>query len=184
MLRFFRKQYRHCICSSKSVIHPEAIIEDGNGKDSIVIGENTHVRGRVVTFSYGGKVVLGDWCYLGENSNIWSSSLIKIGCNVLIAHNVSIFDDNTHPVEYMKRREHIKAIYEGTCFNNEGNCLKSKAVIINDDAWICCNSVILKGVHIGKGAVVAAGSIVTKDVPDFTLVAGNPARVIKYLDIV
>ena len=53
-------------------------------------------------------------------------------------------------------------------------------VIIEDGVWCGCNAVILKGVHIGKGGVVAAGSIVTKDVPPYAIVAGNPARVIKY----
>ena len=52
-----------------------------------------------------------------------------------------------------------------------------------DDAWIGFNSIILKGVTVGRGAVVGAGSVVTNDVPDHTVVAGNPARVIKKLDV-
>ena len=56
-----------------------------------------------------------------------------------------------------------------------------KPIVIEDDAWICCSSIILRGVHIGKGVIVAAGSVVTKDVPDYAMVAGNPARIIKYV---
>lgn len=58
---------------------------------------------------------------------------------------------------------------------------KSKGpIVIEDDVWICDHSIILSGVHIGKGAVVAAGAVVTKDVPPYAVVGGNPAKVIKY----
>lgn len=55
-----------------------------------------------------------------------------------------------------------------------------KDVIIEDGVWVGCNVTILKGVHIGKGSVIAAGSIVTKDVPPYSIVGGNPAKVIKF----
>jgi len=55
-------------------------------------------------------------------------------------------------------------------------------LVIEDDAWIGFKATILKGVHIGRGAIVAAGSVVTHDVPAWTIVAGNPARVVKRLD--
>jgi len=58
----------------------------------------------------------------------------------------------------------------------------SKEIIIKDKAWIGFNVIILKGVTIGEGAIVASGSVVTKDVPDFTLVGGNPARIIKSVE--
>jgi acetyltransferase-like isoleucine patch superfamily enzyme len=55
-------------------------------------------------------------------------------------------------------------------------------VIIDDDAWIGAGALVLKGVHIGRGAIVAAHSVVTKDVPPFVLVAGSPARVVRKLE--
>ena len=61
-----------------------------------------------------------------------------------------------------------------------GNIITAK-IVINDYAWINFNSIILKGVTIGEGAIVAAGAVVTQDVPPFTLVAGNPAKVVKKL---
>ena len=61
------------------------------------------------------------------------------------------------------------------------NEVKSKKIHIKKNSWICARSIILKGVTIGKGSIVAAGSVVTKDVPDFTLVSGNPAKIIKNL---
>ena len=58
---------------------------------------------------------------------------------------------------------------------------RADQVVIEDDAWIGFKSSVLKGVTIGRGAIIAAGSVVTKDVPPFTLVAGNPAKVIREL---
>ncbi len=60
--------------------------------------------------------------------------------------------------------------------------IASKPVLIKEGAWIGFNACILKGVTIGKGAVIGAGSVVTKDVPDFAVVAGNPAEILKYTD--
>ena len=59
------------------------------------------------------------------------------------------------------------------------NIVKTKPIVIEDDVWVGFNSIILKGVTIGKGSIVAAGSVVSKDVEPFTVVAGNPALVIK-----
>lgn len=55
-----------------------------------------------------------------------------------------------------------------------------KPIVIGDDVWIGARSIILKGVHIGKGAVIAAGAVVSRDVPEYAIVGGVPARVIKY----
>lgn len=89
---------------------------------------------------------------------------VHIGNHCLIAEGVKIFDNNSHGLDFRNRTmmpEDAKPIY------------------IEDNVWIGMDSIILKGVTIGKGAVVAAGSIVTKDVPAMTLAAGNPARVVK-----
>jgi maltose O-acetyltransferase len=61
--------------------------------------------------------------------------------------------------------------------------IQSKPILIEDDVWIGFNSAVLKGVTIGKGSIVAACSVVTKDVPEFVIVAGNPAKVVKEIKI-
>lgn len=170
----------NCLFSETTVFHSEAEIQSDNGVNSIKIGNNTHIRGHLATYTYGGKINIGDWCYIGVNSNIWSSLSIRIGNNVLISHNVNIFDDTTHPINYLQRRNHIKHIFSGERYVNKNNDFDAKEIVIDDDVWVCCNSIILRGIHIGKGAIVAAGSVVTKDVPAFAMVAGNPAKVIKY----
>ena len=120
---------------------------------------------------------MGEYCYLGENSKIWSAKEIVIGNRVLIAHNVSIFDSLTHPISSKARHLQFKEII--TSGHPNAIDLDESSVCINDDVWIGCMSVILRGVSIGEGAIVGAGSVVTKDVPPWTIVAGNPARVIR-----
>lgn len=110
---------------------------------------------------------------------MWAADSIKIGDNVLIAHNVNIFDNDTHPTDYMERRYDAEnIIFMGE--RKEYSTLHSSPIEIGNDAWIGCNSIILKGVKIG-GCIVAAGSVVTRNTPPFTLVAGNSARVAKSL---
>ena len=86
----------------------------------------------------------------------------------------------------MRRKDiddELRDIANGESFirNKDWGCVNSQPIVIEDDAWIGMNCIILKGVTVGRGAVVGAGSVVTKDVPPWTLVAGNPARVIKEL---
>lgn len=171
------KEY-NCIYDTSTVFHDDCAICAANKKESIVIGKNTHIRGNLTTFPHGGKITIGKNCYVGEHTKIWSSKNIEIGNYVLISHNVNIFDDTTHPIDPMERRKHVEQIFT-TGFPKEINSLDPKPIKIEDDVWIGCNSIILRGITIGKASIVAAGSVVTKDVPPYTIVAGNPAKVIK-----
>ena len=65
-----------------------------------------------MTFGQGGNINIGDYCYIGKNSNVWSAKDINIGNRVLIAHNCNIFDSNTHPLDPVKRHEQFKKILE------------------------------------------------------------------------
>lgn len=103
---------------------------------------------------------------------------ISIGNNVLISHDVDIFDHQTHPIDPLERQEHYKEILGLKATSQEPNW-NAKEVIIKDNAWICAKVIILSGVIIGESAIVAAGSVVTKNVEDWTIVAGNPAKAIK-----
>ncbi len=111
---------------------------------------------------------------------MWAAASLRIGNRVLIAHNVTVLDNLTHSLDPVARHAHYKAIVQ------QGHPtridLGAQAVEIQDDAWIGCQSVILRGVTIGTGAVVGAGSVVTRDVPPFTLVVGNPAHEVRKLE--
>jgi len=145
----------------------------------IKIGKSTHIRGELLVFAHGGEIVIGDECYVGEDTRIWSGKSIVIGNRVLISHGVNIFDGQTHSLSAKARNKHFRTIISSG-HPTEIN-LGELPVIIEDDAWISCMSIILRGVHIGRGAVVAAGSVVTKDVPAWSIVAGNPARILKMI---
>jgi acetyltransferase-like isoleucine patch superfamily enzyme len=145
--------------------------------EAIVVGDYCHVLGQLLVFAHGGRIQIGDFCFVGEGSRLWSATSIKIGNRVLVSHGVNIHDQDAHSLSAYKRHLHAQQIlYSGHPSSVED--VASKPVEINDDAWIGFNSTILKGVTIGRGAIVAAASVVTKDVPEFAIVAGNPARLI------
>lgn len=89
-------------------------------------------------------------------------------------------DNLTHPLDYKARRAHFSEIT--THRHSEKIDLGDMPVTIRQDAWIGAHSLVLRGVTIGEGAIVAAGSVVTKDVPPFTIVAGNPAKIVRELE--
>jgi len=167
---------------NNSLLLPTAKINNTHGQyGAIRIGDFTHVRGELTTFGHGGSITIGDYCYIGEGTRIWSAESIHIGNRVLISHNVNIFDNDTHPIEDSTAR-HAQFVDIITTGHPKQLDLNENPVIIEDDVLIACQSIILSGVKIGHGAVVAAGSVVTKNVPPRTLVAGNPARVVKTLN--
>lgn len=170
-----------CLLGEASVLYYSSKIINYSEKEKIFIGKNTHIRGELLVYPYGGGISIGDFTYVGDGTVIRAAERITIGNNVLIAHNVNIFDTDSHEINWKEREEGFKTIIEKGHPLSKGH-IKTAAVVIEDNVWISYNVSILKGVRIGKGAIVAAGSIVTKDVEPFTLVAGNPAKFIKKLD--
>lgn len=174
---------RHCaIIDATSTMHPTAMIQNLLGKpEAIVVGAHTHVRGELLTFWNSGKIQIGKWCYIGEGTRIWSQVSVSIGEYVLIAHLVDIHDTNSHPIDWQERRLDTKAILSGGDYRTPTQTL-SAPIVIEDDVWIGFKASILKGVTIGRGAIVSAAAVVTKNVEPWTVVAGNPARVIGTLE--
>jgi acetyltransferase-like isoleucine patch superfamily enzyme len=145
----------------------------------IIISGKSFINGELLIYKHGGEILIGEHCFIGENTKIWSAKRIIIGNRVLIAHNVNIHDSNDHPVDANLRHQHFKDIL----FKGHVNAidLDEKEINIEDDVWIGFNATILKGLNIGRGAIVGACSVVTKDVPPYSIVVGNPAKVVKYL---
>jgi acetyltransferase-like isoleucine patch superfamily enzyme len=149
-------------------------------RDRIVLGDEVVCRGilRVETFG-DGRIVLGDRVYIGDDTILSCSDRIEIGSGTLVAHGVQIFDNNSHPLEPDDRAADWAAVVSGRARATDG--IEHAPVIIGSDAWIGFGSFVLKGVTIGDAAVVAAGSVVTTDVPARSIVAGNPARELRRL---
>ncbi len=174
---------RQAVLEKTAVIHLAASINNTRrNRDAISIGENTHVLGDLLTFAHDGQIIIGEWSYIGKASRVWSGKKISIGNRVLISHNVNIFDSLTHPIDCNDRYAHyVEVVTNGFPAELEVD-LDEAAVVIEDDVWIGCQAIIMRGVTIGKGSIVAAGAVVTKDVPSLSIVAGNPARIIRHLE--
>lgn len=157
-----------------------SITNYGNQSD-LVIGDFSCISGQLSINRAGGKLKVGKYCFVGENSRIWSINNIKICDYVLISHMVDIHDNDSHPMNDYERRRHPVSLFEMNSPIDWTN-VRTAPVVLEDDVWIGFKASVLKGVTIGRGAVVAAGAVVTKDVPPFALVAGNPARVVRTLD--
>lgn len=162
-------------CRLSAVVHSRAKFRLGaeitnilGDREAIRIGERTVIAGQLQTFGHGGRIEIGDWCYVGPGSRIWSSASVTIGHRVLISHNVNVHDTNSHPVDAAARHSHFVDIVERG-HPRHIDSIVAAPVVIGDDVWIGFNSVVLKGVTIGRGAIIAAGSIVTRDVPEGAL---------------
>lgn len=138
----------------------------------MVLGQNIHIDGKN-TFA-GGAVYseplleVGDNSYIGYGTSISVAKRVTIGKDCLIAANVLIGDYNGHPLEPERRHDKI----------TEDDIAP---VTIEDNVWIGTGAFIGKGVRIGSGAVVAANAVVIRDVPPRSVVACNPAQVVKEL---
>jgi maltose O-acetyltransferase len=118
---------------------------------------------------------------IGEGTNITPglivndgySGLVRIGNRVSIATNVTLVADSNPNNSRLGAEPYVRE-----------RLIKTAPVVIEDDVWLGTNAVVLPGVRVGRGAVVGAGAVVTRDVPPFVVVAGAPARVIRTLESV
>jgi len=112
-------------------------------------------------------IKIGDNVWIGRNVALYASNGIVIGNDVTIAKDVSLISGDH---EYSSKDLKI---------NKQGMSTGKPPIIIGDDVWIGDKVIILKSVNIGEGCVIGAGSVVTKNIPPYSVAAGNPAEVIK-----
>ena len=125
--------------------------------------------GKNVNIEHGAFLASGKGIEIGDNSGIGINCRItgplSIGCDVMMAPGVNIVTQN-HEISDINIPMRLQTA-------------EKKKVTICDDVWIGVNALILPGITVGKGSVVAGGAVVTKDVPPYTIVGGNPARIIR-----
>jgi acetyltransferase-like isoleucine patch superfamily enzyme len=170
---------RRCVAEDGTRFAEEAIVSNPFGDRQLIrIGKHCLIHGNIALLSSSGNIRIGDHCFVSQGTRIWSSSGIDIGNRVLVSHNVNILDSNSHSLSAAQRhQEYLHAIGQaGTAAL--AATVRHERVSIGDDVWLGFNVSVLKGVTIGTGAIVAANSVVTKDVEPYSIVAGNPAKVI------
>ncbi|WP_339677095.1 acyltransferase [Cyclobacterium marinum] len=158
---------RNCKHTGKMITVRGALRVEGYG--DISLGDNCKIWSHMgVTQLYadrGAELIIGDGTFINTACIVSASNRIVIGKNCQIANQVIIMDGDFHGVD------------------NRDDTGKSGEITIGDNAWLATRSMVLKGVSIGEGATVAAGSVVTKDVAPYTLVGGVPAKLIRKLQV-
>jgi acetyltransferase-like isoleucine patch superfamily enzyme len=154
------------------------IVEDyaeiqGLSEDGLKFGKNVSIGkyAMIRPSDYYGRnigkgLVVGDNSNIGAHAYVGCSGKITIGNNVMISPRVSFYAEN-HVYSDLTRPMKTQGVEKGE-------------ISVGDDCWIASNSIILSNVKIGKGVIVAAGSVVNKDIPDYAIVGGVPAKIIKY----
>ncbi|MES2111621.1 MAG: acyltransferase [Bacteroidota bacterium] len=156
---------RHCTTGKMVTVKGRLKIV---ARGKIIIGNNckiwSHVGITQISAGPRATIEIGDNTFINAGTIITSRKHISIGKNCHIANQVIMMDDDFHDVAERKTTS------------------GKEAIIIGDNVWIATRAMILKGVTIGEGAVIAAGAVVTKDVAPFTLVGGVPAKFIRQID--
>ncbi len=148
--------------------------------DQLVLGNHVILGTVVFHIHERGVLRIGDYSAL-SGVRIECAERVEIGRYCQISYHVEIHDNNSHPVEADARREQIVGVHRDKDRFENIYLSDTAPVLIGDNVWIGHDVIILKGVHIGDNAIVAAGSVVTRDVPANVIAAGNPARVVREL---
>jgi galactoside O-acetyltransferase len=157
-------------------------------KKYVYIGNDTMLDCTILFESGVGSVKIGDNVYIGD-STIICRSQVEFEDNIFVAWGTYFYDHDSHSLDFRDRqkdlRQQVNDYRDSKDFiaNKNWEVVNSKPIKICENAWIGMNVIILKGVTVGRGAIVAAGSIVTKDIEPWTMVGGNPAKFIKKIPI-
>jgi acetyltransferase-like isoleucine patch superfamily enzyme len=164
-----------------TLITDELAFKRFHGKETEALVIGAHCTMDRVHFDLGeqGRMVIGDYCYF-TNAVLLCELEVRIGSYVVIGWNTTVCDTDFHPLAPAERIADAVACSPLGKGRPRPPVLK-RPVVIDDDVWIGPNATILKGVHVGAGARVEAGSLVTRDVPPGSRVLGNPAQVIEDL---
>jgi acetyltransferase-like isoleucine patch superfamily enzyme len=185
----FVKKYKNIVVVDSTILLKSCTFRfDGLKKQNkVIIGSNTMLGCSIIFESDNGTVEIGDNTFINAGTSIISKENIKIGNNVTIAWGCTLYDHNSHSLDYRERQKDITRQNDdyknGRSFihSKDWSVVKSKPIVIEDNVWIGFDSVILSGVTIGEGAIVGARSVVRENVEPWTVVIGNPAVAVKRL---
>lgn len=162
------------------LVHPSSFCDEKkvilSRGSTFSVGAGSKINCAVHFEREGVSVAIGERVFIGGGSKLISAEKLSIGSDVLISWGVTLVDHNSHSISFSERKQDLAEWIEG---RKDWTHVPRAPIIIEDKVWIGFEAKILKGVRIGEGAVVGAASVVTKDVLPWTIVAGNPARVIR-----
>lgn len=141
------------------------------------IGDQSIFEGTFFFDRPGVHISVGHRTFVGGHTKLIAAHSIEIGSDVLISWGCTLADHNSHAIDFERRSQDVVDWGNG---KKDWSNVKMGPIRIENKAWIGFNAIILKGVTIGEGAIVAAGSVVTKDVEPYTIVGGNPAVFIRH----
>jgi acetyltransferase-like isoleucine patch superfamily enzyme len=181
-VKAWRQFNKNAVVSQSVLLSPNAwCLNCKPTKNNILINDRVICRGIIRVESYGeGRLVIHPDVYIGDDSLISCVESIEIGSMTMISHGVQIFDNDSHPLNSKERELDYMIISKQKSGTRPK--VNSSPIKIGSHVWLGFNSIITKGVTIGDRSIIAAGSVVTKDVPPNTLVAGNPARHIREVE--
>jgi acetyltransferase-like isoleucine patch superfamily enzyme len=139
----------------------------------VEVGDNCRIEGWLVCHQPTSQILIGSRTSIGGGTVIEALNRVMIGDDCLIAHHVTIQDHNSHPLEWEHRKNDVLDWIAG---RKDWSHVAHADVMIGPKCWIGTRVIILKGVCLGEGTIVGAGSVVTKSVPPYSVIAGNPAK--------
>ncbi len=154
------------------------ILEKPHG-GTVNVGDDSIIEGRVVLSRLDALVTIGHRSFIGGGTTVDCSTSISIGDDVLIAYGGIVMDHNSHSVYFEDRKDDLLTWHRKEHRFSHVTCAPTT---IERRCWIGARCIILKGVTLGEGSVVGAGSVVTRSFGPNSLVAGNPARLIRVID--
>lgn len=182
LLKYLQGKARRRLRIAGVTIHPTAKVNFRailhRLGSSITIGEGSLVEGSLTCEREGVHLAVGRNSFIGNDTILASAVSITVGDDVLISSGCRVLDHNSHAVGWNHRKQDVRDWYAG---KKDWTHVPCSPIRIEDKAWIGLNVIVLRGVTLGEGCIIGAGSVVTKSVPPWCIAAGNPAKVLREL---
>jgi acetyltransferase-like isoleucine patch superfamily enzyme len=149
----------------------------GVSGNRLQVGDQSIIHADISFEEKAGELQIGSRTFIGR-SNLVCYRSITIGDDVIMSWGVTVVDHDSHSIEWVKR---YNDVFNWKDRRKDWRDIANAPVVISNKAWIGFNVSILKGVTVGEGAVIGACSVVTRDIPPYSLAVGNPAKVIRSL---